>query len=150
MNMDQTTEFFRKAINILMASNPQGTSLGILFGVIFDGLLGLFSPFLDGIKAINIAAVKLWHLIGLGVVITNLPSFLKRKKVDDSIIEAINYIEKQKAKGNIADWQARLMYANLHDKVLQGVMNSGESAATVRKVKEIISYTTKTTSKSNI
>lgn len=63
MNAEQLTVFTRKAINILFVSNPRGTSLGVLTGIVLDGLIGLFSPFLKTISIINISIVKLWHLM---------------------------------------------------------------------------------------
>lgn len=121
MNGDQLSELLRKALNILFVSNPKGTSLGVLAGVALDGILGVFSPALKTIEWINVAAVKTWHLIGLGVFSINLPSYLNRKDIDQSIINAISFIETQKEKGNISDWQARQMYFNLHQKVLESV-----------------------------
>lgn len=121
MNGDQVSELTRKAINILFVSNPKGTSLGVLFGVVLDGFLGVFSPAFKTIEWLNISAIKTWHFIGLGIFSMNLPSFLKRNDIDPSIINAISFIESQKEKGNISDWQARQMYFNLHQKVLESV-----------------------------
>jgi hypothetical protein len=121
MNQEFITEFIRKSINILFVSNPRGTSLGVLIGVILDALLGLASPLLRTVEALNFGAIKMWHLIGVGVVSMNLPSYLRRKEVDQSIVNAIEYIEEQKKNGAISDWQARQMYVNLHNKVLESV-----------------------------
>lgn len=121
MNDDELSELARKAINILFVSNARGTSIGILIGVVLDGLIGLFSPILKAIEWLSISSIKIWHLIGLGVVCMNLPSYLMRKKIDPSIENAITFIEDEKAKGNIADWQAKQMYTNLHQKVLDNV-----------------------------
>jgi hypothetical protein len=121
MKQDELTEFFRKSINILFVSNPRGTSIGVLIGVVLDGVIGLVSPLLKTIEAINFSAIKIWHLIGVGVVSTNLPSYIRRKEVDQSILNAIEYIEEQKKNKSISDWQARQMYANLHSKVLESV-----------------------------
>lgn len=121
MNNEQATELARKAINILFVSNPTGTSIGILFGVVLDGLLGLLSPFLKAIEIINISSIKLWHLVSLGIISMNLPAYLRRKEVDPSIQHAIDYIKEQKDNNNISDWQAKQMYTNLLQKVLENV-----------------------------
>lgn len=121
MSHDQITVFARKAINILFASNPKGTSLGILIGVSLDGLLGFFSPLMKTWEWANAAALKTWHLIAIGVIGMNLPAYLARNKIDQSILNAIDYIERQKSSGNINDWQARQMFFKLHEKVLESV-----------------------------
>jgi len=133
MNGDQITEIARKAINILFVSNPKGTSIGIFLGVVIEGVIGLFSPFLKTIELINISAIKLWHLIGFGIVSMNLPEYIRRKEIDPSIKNAIEFIENEKLKGNINEWQARQMYSNLHKKVLESVaLETREQKATER------------------
>lgn len=122
MNSDQITVFVRKTLNILFVSNPRGTSLGVLFGIILDAIIGLFNPFFKTVSIINIGFVKLWHLIGFGVFLFNIVPFLKRYEVDPSINEAISYIEEQKQLGNIDKWQAKQMYRNLHNRVLENVL----------------------------
>ena len=121
MNNEEITGFFRKSISIFFVSNPRGTSMGVLVGVVLDGVLGLFSPALKSLEALNLGAIKMWHLIGLGVVSMNLPSYLRRNEIDPSILNAIKYIEEQKKSHNISDWQASQMYTNLHNKVLESV-----------------------------
>jgi len=121
MNLESVTELIRKSINILFVSNPRSTSLGVLIGVILDALLGLVSPILKTVEALNFGAINMSHLICLGVVSMNLPSYLRRKEVDQSIANAIEYIEEQKKNGTISDWQAKQMYVNLHNKVLESV-----------------------------
>lgn len=138
MNPDKLTELLRKSINILMVSSPVNTSLGILIGTTFHGIFGLFAPFLSNIQAININALKLWHFLAVGVVAMNLPSFMKRKKVDNSITEAISYIEEQKRNGNIQEWQAKQMYSNLHNKVLENVMLNQSEQETSQKIHEVL------------
>ena len=131
MNQESVTEFIRRSINILFVSNPRGTSLGVLIGVVLDALLGLASPILKAVEALNFGAIKMWHLIALGVVSMNLPSYLRRKEVDQSIVKAIEYIEEQKKNGSISDWQAKQMYVNLHNKVLESVtLDQGTQSAT--------------------
>lgn len=131
MNGDQISELARKALNILFVSNPKGTSLGVLAGAILDGLLGVFSPAFKSIAWINISAVKTWHLVAFGVFSMNLPSYFKRNNIDPSIMNAISFIEDQKKKGNISNWQAKQMYLNLHQKVLESVaLDSSRQEAT--------------------
>lgn len=121
MNQDQISGFLRKAINVLFVSNPRGTSIGILIGVLLDGLLGFIAPMAKSWEWANISAIRVWHLMAGGIVIMNLPGYLARKKIDQSILNAIDYIETQKSNGAISEWDARQMYRNLHQKVLESV-----------------------------
>lgn len=141
MSNETITEFIRKSINILFVANPKGTSIGILLGVIFDGFIGLFMPFLKGLQSINIAAIKMWHLMGLGVVIINLPIYWRRNEIDPSILKAIEYIENQKKLNHIADWQVRQMYANLHQKVLESINLNAEMSQTTVKLNTFVNPT---------
>lgn len=138
MNQESVTEFFRKSINILFVSNPQGTSLGVLIGVVLDALLGLASPILKTVEALNFGAIKMWHLIGLGVASINIPIYLRRKEVDQSIVKAIEYIEEQKKNGTISDWQAKQMYVNLHNKVLESVTLDKDTQDTTSSLRELV------------
>ncbi|WP_100636071.1 hypothetical protein [Marinomonas sp. ef1] len=138
MNQEFVTEFIRKSINILFVSNPRGTSLGVLIGVILDALLGLASPILKTVEALSFGAIKMWHLIALGVVSMNLSSYLRRKEVDQSIVKAIEYIEEQKKNGSISDWQAKQMYVNLHNKVLESVTLDQGTQNTTSSLSELV------------
>ncbi|MFT6910311.1 MAG: hypothetical protein ACJAS1_007039 [Oleiphilaceae bacterium] len=139
MNADEISRITRKAINILFVANPRGTSLGIFIGVVLDGLVGLFTPLLKSIQWISISAIKTWHLISLGVFSMNLPSYLKRKEIDPSIKNAISFIESEKGKGNITEWQARQMYVNLHTKVLESVALEIDKSDSESKVRSLAS-----------
>lgn len=143
MNKNEISELLRKAVNVLFISNPQGTSLGVLIGIICDGLLGFFSPVIKTVEFIDITAIKIWHLTSIGVFSMNMPYFLKRNKVDPSILEAISYIEEQKSRGNISQWQINQMYENLHDKVLSEVMRSSSTSGTAQALNDILSASTK-------
>jgi len=127
MNGDQTSEFFRRAINVLFVANPKGTSIGILLGVVLDGVIGFFSPLLKTVEWVSVSAIKIWHLMGLGALIMNLPAYISRKDVDASIVKAFKFIGEQKASGNISEWQSKQMYVNLLNKVLESVaLNEGK------------------------
>lgn len=137
MNQDNITLFVRKALNVLFVANPKGTSIGILIGVVLDGLIGLFEPTLKAFQAINIAAVKMWHLVALGVVGINTPSYLRRKEIDPSIVNAMNYIEELATKSQLPDWQVKQMYANLYQKVLENMSLDIESEKIAQNISSI-------------
>ncbi|NWD88230.1 hypothetical protein [Pseudomonas sp. K5002] len=129
MNWDQASEFARRAINVLFVANPKGTSIGILIGVILDGLIGFFSPLLKTIEWVSFSAVKIWHLMGLGVVVMNFPAYLYRKDVDPSIIKAFKLIDAQKANKSISGPQAKQLHVNLLNTVIQSIALNAEKEA---------------------
>lgn len=121
MTEEQISIFFRKSINILFVSNPRGTSIGVLIGVVLDGIIGLFSPVLKTIEIIDISKIKIWHLMGFSVVGMNIPSYLKRNDIPEVILNGMKLIEEQKRNKTIPDWQAGQMYSNLLQKMLESV-----------------------------
>ncbi|RMT95138.1 hypothetical protein ALP39_200145 [Pseudomonas marginalis pv. marginalis] len=141
MNGDQTSEVVRRAINVLFVANPTGTSIGVLIGVILDGLLGVFTPLLKTIEWISVSALKIWHFVGFGVFAVNFPVYLARKDVDPSIKQAIDFIEEQKSKKHVNDWQARQMYVRLLDQVLERVALNDDRSKQVDRVASMVAQT---------
>lgn len=114
MNINEDlTLWGRKAINFLFVSNPVATSMGILVGMILHLAIGVFSPALQSFKSVNLAAIKLWHLLAVGVFSANLPSFLRRDEVDPALVKAIEKIDESLKLGRIDEWRARQIYEQL-------------------------------------
>lgn len=121
MNINAITLIFRKVINYLFIDDPKATSMGVLLGVAADSIISIAQPFLKTIESIAISSVTTWHLLASGVLITNLPSFLRRKSVDPSITKALDYIKEQQKEGVIPEWRARQMYDQLFTEILERV-----------------------------
>jgi hypothetical protein len=134
--IDQVTGAAKQALDILFLANPTGSSLGVLTGVVCHGLLGLVGPFLTSVEWLALDTVKLAHLIALGVLVFNLPSYSRRHRVDPKIEEALLFIQREASKGNIPKWQQRIMYENLFNRVLQSVTLEGSTATHLREVRE--------------
>lgn len=117
--MDSTSKYTRIILRIFIVSNPQGTGIGICIGFVLDLLMGLFSPVLKAVELINIAAVKIYHLMALGVLGVNLPHYLLRKEVDPEITKAIDYIEAQHKAGRISIFQKKQMFDELFSKLIK-------------------------------
>jgi hypothetical protein len=105
MNLDKISFYASKAIDSLFIFNPTGTALGVLIGILLDGLLVVFSPFL---KPLNIAALKIWHLIAFGVFGMNILNYLKRDNIPKELGNALLFIEQQRKAGLISDAQAKM------------------------------------------
>ncbi|NMX72652.1 hypothetical protein HBO23_06700 [Pseudomonas sp. WS 5532] len=139
MNSDASSEFARRAINILFVANPKGTSIGILLGVVLDGVIGFFTPVLKTIEWASISAIKIWHLMGLGAVVMNLPAYLTRKDVDPSIVNAFKLIDEKKANKSITKTQAELEYLALVKAVVENVTLDSNTEGQVDRVTAIAS-----------
>ncbi|MFA6899069.1 MAG: hypothetical protein WC256_02545 [Desulfurivibrionaceae bacterium] len=109
------------ATDILFVNNPVGTSMGVLFGVLLHGSSCIFSPLFETIKAINFAAINIFHYIAFGIFSFNIRNFYKKHKVAPEVIEAINFIEKQVVEGRITKTEAKLQYREIISKVVSNV-----------------------------
>ncbi len=133
MNSDETTQLFRKSLNFLFVANREGTSLGVVMGVVSHGVIGVLMPTLKTISGLDFGSVKIWHLIALWVVAFNIRPYINRNKTDPKIEAAINQIEDMVAKGQISKAQAELRYNQLSLRVLESVhMKTPQNAPTER------------------
>jgi hypothetical protein len=133
-DLDAITRYGKQALDVLMVFDPRATSLGIFAGVLFHGIVGLFAPVLSTIQVINIAALRFWHYLAVGVFMFNIPKFIRRNKIDPKITEALNYIKDQKQSGHIEEWQAKQMYVNLHQKVLENIVLEAKANEALSKM----------------
>ena len=89
---DKTSFYFNRAVELLFLSQPTRTSMGIILGVILNGLLSLFEPILVDYHFINIQSLKPWHLIAFGVLVANIRSFFRafrKQSIDDENIDKV-------------------------------------------------------------
>ncbi|HCE3202153.1 TPA: hypothetical protein ACX3CW_002262 [Vibrio parahaemolyticus] len=120
-NVEDTTQMFRKALNILFVSNAQGTSLGVAVAIVTHGLMSFFMPTLKTIAGVDFEIFRFWHHIAFWVVAFNIKPYLNRHKPDPKIEAAINQIEDMVAKGQISKAQAKLKYYELSQRVVESV-----------------------------
>lgn len=111
--------YLKKAIDTLFILSPESTSLGVLFGVIMDGIFKIFKPLLINYSGvIEVSKIgTLWFII-LGIFIFNLPLLFKNPKLPKDIEIALSLINDAKRKKNLSQLQIRQMYLNLFQKVL--------------------------------
>lgn len=137
MKEDDITRIFKRAIDVLFISNPQGTALGVLLGLIIDTFINVFSPSLPT-DIINKTFIESWRftagLCGLGVFSLNLLPYYKRNKIDPKIIEALNLIEQQKKEGHINKAQAKLAYTALVNEVVKNAVFKPEIQTQMRQI----------------
>jgi len=109
---DHSTALLRRAADILFVTNPKGTSVGAFFGVCLDGAARLFAPTLARYKdTFDIAQVNTFYFLAFGVVLFNLPSFLRRRALPKEIEDAFEII--RRTKKDLTAVQVRLQYLAL-------------------------------------
>jgi hypothetical protein len=118
---DNITGYLRKAIDTLFILSPENTSLGILFGLIVDGLSEIFKPFLINYSnLIDLTKIGTMRFIVFGIFIFNLPLMFKRPKLPQDIEIALALIKDAKRKKGLSNLQIKQMYLNLFQKILNG------------------------------
>ncbi|MBT0111951.1 hypothetical protein [Vibrio alginolyticus] len=132
MNIDDTTQLFRKSIGFLFVANKEGTSLGVVMGVLSHGVIGVLMPTLKTISGLDFGTVKIWHLIALWAVAFNIKPYLNRHKPDPKIEAAVDQIKDMEAKGLITRAQAEMHYYNLSLRVLESVTISNPDDSSER------------------
>ncbi|MEW6659430.1 MAG: hypothetical protein AB1424_12295 [Thermodesulfobacteriota bacterium] len=116
---DNATGYLRKAIDTLFISSPENTSLGILFGLIVDGLSEVFKPFLINYSNfIDFTKIGAMRFIILGIFIFNLPLIIKKPKFPHNIEIALSLIKDAKKNKGLSNLQIKQMYLNLFQKIL--------------------------------
>jgi hypothetical protein len=119
--ISQAALWVRTATDILLVKNPHGTSVGIIFGVAFHGILIFISPIVWIAQAAIKAGFNIVYSICGGMLIFNAKPFLSRHKPPKEIEEAISFIGQQKKERRITDQQAKSAYAGLVTKYVESI-----------------------------
>lgn len=121
INSEESTQLLRKSLNFLFVANKQGTSLGVVLGVVSQGAISFLMPTLKTIAGVDFEAIKVWHLMCFWVVVFNIRPYLNRHKPDPKIEAAIIQIRKMETNGQITKAHAKLQYYELSQRVLASV-----------------------------
>lgn len=143
--LDKVTYIAKIATDILFIKNPINTSMGAFFGIVLNGLLGLFDPFLKTINFIAISSLNLFHEMAIGIFLFNIKPFLNRNKINPEVENAINFIDEQMKAGRINKTEAQLRYRALISKMVENVQFD---VSTSSKVQALVSSVVGKSSKS--
>ena len=120
-NLDAITIYLKKSTDILFLQNPVGTSLGVLSGIILNGLNVLFAPMIESFLQLKVSLLNIWFFWASSIFGFNIGPFVKKKKLSPSINEALQLINNQVTSGKITSSQAALLYNELIRKVISNV-----------------------------
>jgi hypothetical protein len=82
--------------------------MGVLFGIILQGLVTLFSPLIEATTALRISALNFLHYIAFGAFLFNTKNFLNRSKVPPEVREVLAFVDEQLEAGELNPHQAKL------------------------------------------
>jgi hypothetical protein len=111
---DQATSVIKRAVDLLFVKNPKGTSMGVLLGLLAETIIKILG-------STEFSKVGTLYYILLGVFVFNLPSALRRHRLDPQIEAALHSINKARRNGSISRQQEREMYIRLYERVLEQI-----------------------------
>ena len=100
--------------------------MGVLTGVVWQGLVNVLSPTLATLQGIKWSALNIGHYIAIGVLGFNIGNFRRRNKISAEIEEQIAFIAQMRKDGKITEAQAKLQYLALIKKVVENVQLDAE------------------------
>lgn len=121
---EKILQYVQRALNVLLITNPVGTSIGALLGVVINGVTRIFAPALKHLKFIDLSNINLLYYIALGALITNINKLFRRPKFDENIEGAFRFIRQATRDGKLTDAEQRQMYRKLFVEVLESVQLS--------------------------
>lgn len=133
--MSDNNKFFSylsKAVNGLYLNNQAKTSLGVLLGFVFDGVLPLLAP-------ISLVALKLYHYIAGGIIIVHLRSLVaytfSSPKRDEPVDKAFDLIEAIKKKTDVPEFKINQMYLKVVENYLESVTLNEKTAKQIKELR---------------
>ena len=123
---DKITAVIYKATDILFISNPIGTSVGVMFGIVLDGVTKIFTPFFKNDKYMSLPSVGMLFYMALGVFLLNIRQVFRRPQFDGSIEAALTLIRTARKEKNLTASETRMMYRTLFSKIIQEVSLTNE------------------------
>ncbi len=83
---DNLTAILRTVTGVMLLKNPLDTAMGVLFGVILQGLATVFGPFIERVTNLRISVLNFLHYIALGMFAFNIKNFAYRHKAPPEIL----------------------------------------------------------------
>lgn len=122
-DLDGATAHLRRALDVLFLSNPVGTSLGVLLGLVLhaaaraaaDASLRPLAPW--------------WAWVAAAVFAFNIGPYLRRHRLDPSLQNALAWLREEESRSLLPRSEIRQMYRDLYQRVLNDVTVRAEVRA---------------------
>lgn len=126
MNIEKASAILKRAIEILFVANPVSTSMGVLFGIVLESILELTKGGITKFTGIDPGSIGMWRYIVIGIFLFNVPSLLKRKRLDENIENAFAFVKSAEKEGRLNRIDSKQAYRNIVRHVLDGVALNAE------------------------
>lgn len=137
LKTDAASGLAKRATEILFIQSPIATSMGVMCGFFIEVIVNAFKPLWDNSKIISFASINIYSYVFSGIFICNLVSLIfslsRRKKLAPEIEDAFALIQLTKKQGKLPEYQIRLMYTNLAERVLESVTINNLSVSDSKK-----------------
>lgn len=125
LKSDSASALAKRATDILFIQSPVATSMGVMCGFFFNLVVNAFKPLWEHSKVVDFSAIPIYGYVFSGIFVCNIVSLLfslfRRRSLSKQIEDQLTLIRLAKKEGNLPEYQIKLMYTNLAEKVLRDV-----------------------------
>lgn len=115
---DRLTLLLRRATDAIFMENYLGTSVGVLIGIILDGVAEITKELLPATAPV-LTTLGLWFWIPVGIAPFALATYRRRMRLPRAIDMALAEIRYARRRGDITDVQAQLLASHLLTKLTE-------------------------------
>ena len=123
MEKDKITYYISRAINTLFLYNIEGTSFGVLLGVVImavqDLIATYFPPF---------GLIKGYGFIAFAILLFNIKPFVKKKYIDPNIEKQLAYIRQVIKEGKFTESEERALWRKAINSILSEYNQTADSS----------------------
>jgi hypothetical protein len=138
ISSDSASYFVKRATDILLFKNPQGTIIGMIVGAVAHEVIVALGPATNPILAALGNVDQLYYIL-LGIALFNLKQLFFPKKLSPTVEGAIELLEIARRKGDMPPEQLRIMYIKLYAKILDQVELDDTTRTESAKIADLIS-----------
>jgi len=141
---DQSSKLLSRSLDVLFIEDEVRTSLGIIIGVVFQGIILATEPAWKKSNLFNFSNLDTLHYLSFGIFILFLPNIIRLlrgeskettllKQAGENVIAALDAIDEAKKRGAPKSVTTQ-MYRNLQQQVLK---NTHLNEKTQQELKEL-------------
>lgn len=136
MSFDKLASALSRTVDIIFLDNPGRTSIGVLSGVVLEGLIRILPT--GYLPANHLQHLNIFYYIAAGVVFANIPAIFRRRTLPQDIEQALFAIREARRKGILSDMQAKMAYHQLIQSMLERIQTTKEPLARPEQKKRTV------------
>lgn len=114
MKDDAFTKIFLRVLNILFLYNVVGTTFGVLVGLLLSSLKEVFALYIY-----QIGMIKEYGFVIFGVLLFNIPAFVKKKYLDPEIEKRLKYTREILKEGPFTEKEKKMYWREVMNTVIK-------------------------------